>query len=193
MKKTVFKTFYFWQYEKEEAWFNKMSEEGWQLTEARKFSFDFEQGTPGEYTYRVEFLDANPRSCKSQDYFSFLEEMNIECIGKCMRRVYLRQKSSVGTFENDNVLSSNVTRLIRIGNMFTVFNNAVLYTSFFSLLFSIILTRFLAESRLTEFFGGYLFGLGCGIFLCSVIFGPQERKNKRRLKQLLNELSLSSI
>lgn len=39
-KKTVFKLFFVWDFEKEERWLNEMAQEGWVLLDIRKTVFE---------------------------------------------------------------------------------------------------------------------------------------------------------
>lgn len=51
MNKVVHKAFPLWDWEKEAAWLNEMSRQGWQLCRVGWCSYEFEQGEPGHWQY----------------------------------------------------------------------------------------------------------------------------------------------
>ena len=48
---------YFFNDESEENWINEMSAKGWHFKQFRLGMYAFEKGEPGEYIYRVDYLD----------------------------------------------------------------------------------------------------------------------------------------
>lgn len=94
MKKIIHRTFFIWNFEKEIAWLNEMSRQGWQLCRAGFFVYEFEQGEPDEYQYQLQLLrKADP------DYLAFLEETGIQVVGRCLNWIYLKKKSDGQPFE----------------------------------------------------------------------------------------------
>ncbi len=71
MTKTVRKIFFLWEYEKEEAWINRMANEGWMLIHTGFRKYVFEKGTPGTYTYRLELLEKDTHSLKANHILTF--------------------------------------------------------------------------------------------------------------------------
>lgn len=57
----------------QEKWLNKMAAEGWRLVSTGKMKYEFEQCTPGEYQYKVEFI-ADKSKDNAQSYKVFLED-----------------------------------------------------------------------------------------------------------------------
>ena len=56
-RKTIWKLFFVWNYEKEERWLNEMAMSGWALVHAAwPGRFTFEACEPGEYIIRMEIL-----------------------------------------------------------------------------------------------------------------------------------------
>lgn len=102
MKKTIFRLYYVWEWEKEEKWLNDMSRKGWQLVHATIGKFNFVSGEPNEFAYRLELLDSNIKSLESTTYLNFLKETGIEMVGKCKNWIYLRCKTADGGFEPNN-------------------------------------------------------------------------------------------
>lgn len=94
MNKVVHKAFLLWDWEKEAAWLNEMSRQGWQLCRAGFFVYEFEQGQPGEYQYQLQLLRKT-----DPDYLAFLEETGIQVVGRCLNWIYLKKKSDGQPFE----------------------------------------------------------------------------------------------
>ena len=66
-RKTVYKWFWVWDFEKEERWLNEMALDGWALVGVGWCRYTFERTEPGEYTIRLEmrapdesYLDYQP-------------------------------------------------------------------------------------------------------------------------------------
>jgi len=96
MRKTVHKIFFAWQFEKEEKWLNGMSAMGLHLAGVGFLRYDFEEGTPGEYTLRLQMLEKWPSSVQSVQYIKFVEETGAEHVGTLARWVYFRKKTAEG-------------------------------------------------------------------------------------------------
>jgi len=111
MKKRVYR--FFLDYEKEEAWVNDMAEQGWHLKRTMVGYFIFEKGEPGQYIYRNELVKG-----KKQDYYDFLETMNIEFVSKFGVWAYYRKKKSEGPFELFSDSSSKIKYLTSISRLF---------------------------------------------------------------------------
>ena len=94
MKKTIHRTFFIWDFEKEINWLNEMSRQGWQLCRAGFFVYEFEQGEPGEYQYQLQLLRKT-----DPDYLAFLEETGIQVVGRCLNWIYLKKKSDGQPFQ----------------------------------------------------------------------------------------------
>lgn len=58
-KKTVFKLFFVWDFEKEERWLNEMAQEGWVLDNTGFSFYTFVRCEPGEYIIRLETNSLN--------------------------------------------------------------------------------------------------------------------------------------
>ena len=106
-KKTVFKLFFVWDFEKEERWLNEMVQEGWVLDNTGFSFYTFVRCEPGEYIIRLEM---NP----SSDYRAFVKELGAEYIGGCVNWVYFRRKAELGSFELLSDIDSRLTHLSRI-------------------------------------------------------------------------------
>lgn len=109
-KKTVFKLFFVWDFEKEERWLNEMAQEGWVLDNTGFYFYTFVRCEPGEYIIRLEM---NP----SSDYRAFVKELGAEYIGNLVNWVYFRRKAELGSFELLSDIDSRLTHLSRINRM----------------------------------------------------------------------------
>lgn len=57
----------------QEKWLNKMAENGLRLTNTTKASYEFEECTPSQYQYCVEYI-GNKSKQNAEDYVHFLED-----------------------------------------------------------------------------------------------------------------------
>ena len=114
MKKVIHKVFPLWSFEKEEKWLNDMSAKGLQLCDVGFCRYTFEEGTPGEYIYRLELLDYMPSTEQSKRYIHFLEDTGVEHVGTLLRWVYFRKKANAGGFDLFSDIDSKIRHLNRI-------------------------------------------------------------------------------
>lgn len=121
MKHTIYKFFSIGAYEKEEKWLNDMAAKGLMLTDVGFCRYVFEEGTPGEYVYRLELLQHLPSHAESVTYIRFLEDTGVKFVGSYLRWVYLRKKAQDGIFELYSDVDSKIKhckRITFIANMF---------------------------------------------------------------------------
>lgn len=118
--KRVYKFFWAWDFDKEEAWLNKMAHDGQCLKHVGLFRYDFEECIPESYHYRLEFLEDLPDQAKGQNYLAFLEDMGVEHVGTYFRWIYLRKKKENGPFELFSDNESKIKHLNRILNLLLV-------------------------------------------------------------------------
>ncbi len=114
MKHTLRKLFFAWQHEEEENWLNAMSNKGFQLEQVGLISYTFNEGTPGEFIYRLELLENLPSHPESTAYLRFLEETGVEHLGSLLRWVYLRKKAGDGEFNLYSDIDSRIKHFKRI-------------------------------------------------------------------------------
>ena len=109
--------------------------------------YEFEDCTPGEYQYRIEFLKYVPTHPESQQYIKFIEDTGAEQIGSYMRWVYFRKKTADGPFDLFSDLTSRIHHLNRIisllftlgiVNFCTAANNLIIAFTFPSLINGIV-------------------------------------------------------
>ena len=94
MNKVVYKVFWEWDWEKEVAWLNEMSRQGWQLCRVGFCTYEFADGEPGRWQYQLELLEKN-----DPDYIAFLEDTGIQVVGRLFSWVYLRRENDGTPFE----------------------------------------------------------------------------------------------
>ena len=120
MKKTIYKFFLAYEFEKEEKWLNEMSAKGLHLDGVGFCKYIFKEGTPGEYTYHLELLDNMPSTPESEQYIHFLEDTGVEHVGSVIRWAYFRKKAADGEFTLFSDIDSRVKHLKRLTSLFAI-------------------------------------------------------------------------
>ncbi|MBR2990416.1 MAG: DUF2812 domain-containing protein [Solobacterium sp.] len=110
-RKKVWKLFFVWDFEKEEAWLNEMAAEGWTLCSVGFCNYTFERSLPEEYTIRMEMRPYDP------EYIRFMEETGVEYIGRIIQWLYFRKRTEEGPFDLFSDIDSKIEHLGRIGKM----------------------------------------------------------------------------
>lgn len=113
-RKTVWRVYWLWQYEEEEAWLNRMAAEGWVLEEVHFFRYVFTRCQPGEYTVRLEMMNGSPEKEENQEYIWFVRGTGAEYVGKLKNWVYFRKKTAEGLFELFSDLDSRLAHVERV-------------------------------------------------------------------------------
>jgi len=89
-KKTVFKWFWAWQDEAEEAWLRKMAQQGWHLAEVGIFGvYSFAAGEPRDSIYRLDFQ--SPPKKELSNYLQLFRDAGWEHIGSMASWQYFRK------------------------------------------------------------------------------------------------------
>ena len=107
-RKTLYRFWFVWDYDKEEKWLNDMAREGWALVSVGFCRFTFEKCEPEEYIIRMEMRVAN------REYIEFMESTGAEYIGRCVQWLYFRRKSELGGFDLMSDIDSKIVHLSRI-------------------------------------------------------------------------------
>lgn len=149
---TKYKVYFAWDYEKEEAWLNEMSNKGYQLVHVSIFKYVFEIDHSKRYIYRLELLDQLPSHPSSVDYMKFLEETGVECVSTILRWAYFRKEASDNGFELYSDIESRIKHYKRIQflfiaitpvNVMSIFNMGNIYArthSVFALIATFLVT-----------------------------------------------------
>jgi len=103
MKKTSFKTYAAWDYDREEKDMDQLSKEGWQLVKGGCFHSTYRKDESAAYRNRIDF---NPRILSNDEeekrYVGFFEEqgwefVNVTYNGWC----YFRKRIKAGALESE--------------------------------------------------------------------------------------------
>ena len=109
-----YRLFFFWNFDREERWLNRMADEGYDLEHAFFCRYVFRKGKPGGYRYKLELMEQSPHSEKGRQYLDFLEETGVEVICTYQHWAYLRQPSERGPFALYSDLASRIKYLDRV-------------------------------------------------------------------------------
>ena len=120
MNRRIWKLFFAWDYEKEETWLNQMAARGLHFIEYTfPGRYTFEEGAPGEYIYRLEYLKG--RYEEDRNYIEFLNETGVEQVTQFLRWGYFRKKSAEGPFELYSDIDSRIGHYRRISSLMGLF------------------------------------------------------------------------
>lgn len=134
MKKTIRKWFWAWDFYKEEKWLNDMSAKGLNLVSVNSNKYTFDEGTPGDYTVRMELLEKNSSAPESKKYIKFVEETGAEYLGTGMYYAYFRKKKTDGEFEIFSDIDSHIKHLNRALFLYGVPCGLMLYMTLYGLI-----------------------------------------------------------
>lgn len=178
MIKTICKLFLLWDYDKEEAWLNKMAATGLAMTGVSGVRYSFKEGTPGEYTYRMQLLEKQPSHAESVQYLRFLEGLGVEQVASAGRWVYLRKKTQDGPFDLFSDLDSRIKALRPIRTLLLAFMLIALFCSAYNLAFGLIYSMRL--------------NIACGVFILvlAAFFGYGFVKTQKKIGRLKKEKSI---
>ena len=114
MRKVIKKWFWAWDFEKEEKWLNEMSAKGLALVDYTFCRYSFEECEPGEYSFKIQYLENKPSHPESEQYIRFMEETGAEQIASYINWVYFRKKTAEGPFEIFSDYESKIKQFILI-------------------------------------------------------------------------------
>ncbi|MDD7793180.1 DUF2812 domain-containing protein [Clostridium sp. 'White wine YQ'] len=181
MKKVIRKLF--WDYEREEKWLNEMAAKGYNFL---SFSFPgkyvFEEGVPGEYTYRIELLKSKPQSTESNDYISFMEENEIECVNTYFRWAYFRSRNKD---ELANLYSDNESKIQHYSKVFRL-TLTLWALNFSSFVYNLIIGYVVYIDR------GFMINLFCSLInlIIAILVSPLTLKQYKNLNKLKKQRAL---
>ncbi|MBR3610470.1 MAG: DUF2812 domain-containing protein [Oscillospiraceae bacterium] len=114
MRKVIKKLFWAWEYEKEEKWLNEMAAKGLALVDYSLCRYSFEPCEPGEYKFKIQFLEHRTSHPESEQYIRFMEETGAEQVASYLNWVYFRKKAAEGDFEIFSDIESKINHLTLI-------------------------------------------------------------------------------
>ena len=176
MKKTIYKLYWAWQFDKEEKWLNECSAKGLHLCDVGILRYTFEVGNPGAYSHKLELLENWPSHPESVAYIQFLEDTGVEMVGSLLRWVYFRKKSDLKAFDLYSDLDSRIEHLNRI---------TMLFLPFIFLEFSVGLSNLLASGSTNKFVGMLCVLLGC--LICYGTYNIHLKKHKLIKERMIHE------
>ena len=160
-------------FEKEERWLNEMAARGLNLVRYHWGAYGFEKGAPGQWVYRIQFLDDDARKPKSREYIEFVAGTGAEPVATYAHWVYFRKPAAEGPFELFSDLDSRLAHYVRV----LTFYGAM--TVILSTLVAIGISRLVtyAEEAIGPFWGLTIF-IPC-VVLVAVLFTQTLRLAKR--------------
>lgn len=75
-----YRLFMSWDYEREEAWLNEMSEKGLHFQKASLLSSSFERNDSKRYTYRLDYQTGIQKGAKFQEYIDLYQDAGWEYV-----------------------------------------------------------------------------------------------------------------
>ena len=168
---------YFIDDQKEEAWINEMSAQGWHLQKHFSMVFKFEKGEPGKYIYRNEFIN-----WQEPEYLDFLKDANIECVSKFFGWTYFRKEAVEGPFELYTDADSKLRYLTKLFNLYLM----ILIPNFM-LIFLNAYLGFLSERTKYLSFGTAGLSFACSLLMFLAVYKVQKRRKTTKKSLLLFE------
>ncbi|MBQ7229904.1 MAG: DUF2812 domain-containing protein [Oscillospiraceae bacterium] len=117
-RKTIYKVFFVWDFEKEEQWLNTMAMSGWILDKVGFCRYEFVPCQPGEYTVRLAMHE------RDEAYISFIQETGAEYIDRIMSWHYYRYKTELGSFSIFSDIDSKIKHLNVIAKLLSIIGTA---------------------------------------------------------------------
>jgi len=187
MTKTVRKIFFLWEYEKEEAWINKMAKEGWMLVHTGFRKYEFEKGTPGAYTYRLELLEKDTHAPESKSYLDFLQETGIEIVGECLNWVYLRCKTADCKFDPGTRPLYKLTHLLKIQDFFNTIR-LIFIIAIALCIIGIFILEHPQPTPVIDFFKGFCVGISLAASVMMLLAAPYFHHINKKVKAAIKDL-----
>ncbi|WP_397539417.1 DUF2812 domain-containing protein [Rummeliibacillus pycnus] len=162
----------FIDYEKEEQWINAHSLNGLHLKRFSPLYYQFEEGKPGEYIYRVVLLPKD-----REEYLDFLASTGIEIVCKYYKWAYVRKKSEEGPFE----LYSDHTSKITYYKQIILFYMFIFIINFLSVIMNFGIFFFIKGESVNNLNG--LVGLLNALVVILLLFPLLKTYNKKNTLQ----------
>jgi hypothetical protein len=177
----------YWDFEKEEKWLNEMSAKGMALTDYSWCRYVFTETPNNEYTYRIELLVSKPTNAESIAYIRFLEENGVECVATYNRWVFLRRKSSEGSFDIYSDVESKITHYNRINILW----NRTMWIEFMAGIINLVvgIVNLNIGYKLGNFTMGNLI-IGCSLTLLGLFFLRLGLPIRKKIKSLQQEKAI---
>jgi hypothetical protein len=105
--KKVFRLFWAWEDEKEEAWLSAMAREGWHLVNSQGVRFIFRRGEPADVVYRLDYRPE--RGLDIAEYYGLFRDAGWEPVTRYSGWHYFR--TPVGGSPAPEIFSDTQSRI----------------------------------------------------------------------------------
>lgn len=102
--------------DKETEWLNEMAKRGYAMTAFRANFYTFEECTPGQFIYQIDFSQEFGHVHSS--YREFMQETGVEIVCTWGFWVFLRKRAAEGPFELYTDVESTIEHYDKIRKMF---------------------------------------------------------------------------
>lgn len=189
MTKKVWNFFTIAQWEEEEQWLNEMARNGYNLIGVKCFvRYIFEQGTPGEYIYKLDLPDNLERGMDEHAYCNFLTECGIEVVCKQKQWLFLRKKASEGVFNEDGDTFAKLKMTNKAYSYAVRILSRLLRTFAILIFIDIVVMRVIGYS---DILAGIVNGIGIGaIFALTIVWVPLMDSLRKKMNTLVNEIGV---
>lgn len=189
MTKKVWNFFTIAQWEEEEQWLNEMARNGYNLIGVKCFvRYIFEQGTPGEYIYKLDLPDNLEHGMDDKAYCNFLAECGIDVVCKQKQWLFLRKKAADGPFNEQGDMFAKL-KMTNKAYSYAVRILSRLLRTFAILIFVDILVMCLIGY--SDILASIVNGIGIGaIFSLTITWVPLMDSLRKKMNTLVNEIGV---
>ncbi|MBQ2417270.1 MAG: DUF2812 domain-containing protein [Alistipes sp.] len=189
MTKKVWNFFTIAQWEEEEQWLNEMARNGYNLIGVKCFvRYIFEQGTPGEYIYKLDLPDNLEHGMDDKAYCNFLAECGIDVVCKQKQWLFLRKKAADGPFNEQGDMFAKL-KMTNKAYSYAVRILSRLLRTFAILIFVDILVMCLIGY--SDILAGIVNGISIGaIFALTIVWVPLMDSLRKKMNTLVNEIGV---
>lgn len=189
MTKKVWNFFTIAQWEEEEQWLNEMARNGYNLIGVKCFvRYIFEQGTPGEYIYKLDLPDNLEHGMDDKAYCNFLAECGIDVVCKQKQWLFLRKKAADGPFNEQGDMFAKL-KMTNKAYSYAVRILSRLLRTFAILIFVDILV--MCVIGYSEILASIVNGIGIGaIFALTIVWVPLMDSLRKKMNRLVDEIGI---
>lgn len=192
--KKVWNFFTIAQWEEEEKWLNEMARNGYNLVGIKGFvRYVFEQGTPGEYIYKLDLPDNLEHGLDGKAYCDFLTECGIEVVCSQKQWLFLRKKAAYGPFDEAGDMFAKL-KMTNKAYSYAIRTLSMLLRIFTLLICVNLLAMALLTSKpqVVELLSGVVLGVGVGaIVTLTLVWVPLINRLRKRINELIDEIAVN--
>lgn len=189
MTKKVWNFFTIAQWEEEEQWLNEMARNGYNLIGVKCFvRYIFEQGTPGEYIYKLDLPDNLEHGMDDKAYCNFLAECGIDVVCKQKQWLFLRKKAADGPFNEQGDMFAKLKMTTKAYSYAIRILSRLLRTFVILIFIDIVVMRVIGYS---DILAGIVNGISIGaIFALTIVWVPLMDSLRKKMNTLVNEIGV---